>query len=119
MKHNIVIVFVALMLAPLHTTLATQNPSALSPHSTPAAPRTSLKVAVLIPTPQMHCQKCENKIKKNMRFEKGVRKVETDLEAQHVSITYDPKKATVESLQAGMKKIGYDTKVVSDKGAEG
>ena len=75
----------------------------------------SLRVVVLTPTPQMHCQSCENKIKSNMRFEKGVRKVETDLETQHVTITYDPRKATVESLQAGMKKIGYDTKVVSDQ----
>ena len=78
-----------------------------------------IKTLVVTTNPQMHCENCENKIKKNMRFEKGVRKVETDLETQHVSITYDPKKATVESLQAGMKKIGYDTKVVSDKGAEG
>ena len=73
-----------------------------------------LRVAVLTPTPQMHCASCENKIKGNMRFEKGVKKVETDLEKQHVTITYDPKKNTVEGLQAGMKKIGYETKVVSD-----
>ena len=73
-----------------------------------------LRVLVLTPTPQMHCENCENKIKSNMRFEKGVKKVETDLEKQHVTITYDPKKNNVEGLQAGMKKIGYETKVVSD-----
>lgn len=72
------------------------------------------RVAVLTPTPQMHCQKCETKIKKNMRFEKGVRKVETDLEKQHVTITYDPRKTNVKSLQEGMKNIGYETKLVSD-----
>lgn len=75
----------------------------------------NIRVAVLIPTPQMHCQKCENKIKGNMRFEKGVRKVETDLETQHVTITYDARKASVKTLQEGMKKIGYDTKLVSDQ----
>lgn len=74
-----------------------------------------LRVLVVTPTPQMHCDSCENKIKKNMRFEKGVKKVETNLKTQEVTITYDPAKATVESLQAGMRKIGYDTKVVSDK----
>lgn len=73
-----------------------------------------LRVLVLTPTPQMHCASCENKIKNNMRFEKGVKKVETDLEKQHVTITYDPKKNTIAGLQAGMKKIGYETKVVSD-----
>ncbi len=74
-----------------------------------------LRVLVVTPTPQMHCENCENKIKKNMRFEKGVKKVETSIEKQEVTITYDPSKNTVEGLQAGMKKIGYDTKVVSDK----
>lgn len=73
-----------------------------------------LRVLVLTPTPQMHCESCENKIKKNMRFEKGVKKIDTDLEKQHVTITYDPSKNTVAGLQAGMKKIGYETKVVSD-----
>ena len=73
-----------------------------------------LRVLMLTPTPQMHCESCENKIKKNMRFEKGVKKVETNIGKQEVTITYDPSKNTVEGLQAGMKKIGYDTKVVSD-----
>ena len=74
----------------------------------------NLRMLVVVPTPEMHCESCENKIKSNMRFEKGVKKVETDLESQHVTITYDPKKNTVEGLQKAMKKIGYDTKVVSD-----
>ena len=77
-----------------------------------------LRVLVLTPTPQMHCENCENKIKKNMRFEKGVKKVETSIEKQEVTITYDPTKNTVEGLQAGMKKIGYDTKVVRDNPME-
>ena len=75
----------------------------------------SLRILVVTPTPAMHCESCENKIKSNMRFEKGVKKVETSLERQEVSITYDAKKNNVEGLQAAMKKIGYDTKVVSDK----
>ena len=51
-------------------------------------------------------------------FEKGVKKVETNIEKQEVTITYDSKKNTVKGLQSGMKKIGYDTKVVSDKPVE-
>ena len=74
-----------------------------------------LRQLVLTPTPQMQCENCEKKIKKNMRFEKGVKKVETNRDKQHVTITYDPAKNNVEGLQKGMKKIGYDTKVVSDK----
>ena len=75
----------------------------------------NLRVLIVTPTPEMHCQSCENKIKGNMRFEKGVMKVETSLEHQEVAITYNPKKNDVDGLRAAMKKIGYDTKVVSDK----
>ncbi|MBQ6956060.1 MAG: heavy-metal-associated domain-containing protein [Bacteroidales bacterium] len=75
----------------------------------------NLRVLIVTPTPEMHCESCENKIKSNMRFEKGVKKIETSLERQEVTITYDPKKNNVEGLQKAMKKIGYDTKVVSDK----
>lgn len=78
-----------------------------------------LRMVVLTPTPQMHCENCENKIKSNMRFEKGVKKVETNLKTQEVTITYDPAKNSVEGLQAGMKKIGYETKVVRDTKVEG
>ena len=77
-----------------------------------------LRVLVLTPTPQMHCEKCENKIKKNLRFEKGVVKIETSVEAQTVTVTYNPAKTNVENIQAAMKKIGYDTKIVSDQPKE-
>ena len=74
-----------------------------------------LRELVLTPTPQMHCANCENKIKNNMRFEKGVVKIETSVEQQTVVITYNGKKTDAKALQTAMKKIGYDTRVVSDK----
>ena len=74
-----------------------------------------LRVLVMTPTPQMHCENCENKIKKNLRFEKGVVKIETSVPNQTVAVTYDANKTDVKKLQAAMKQIGYDTKVVSDK----
>ena len=74
-----------------------------------------LRVLVMTPTPQMHCENCENKIKKNLRFEKGVVKIETSVKEQTVAVTYDATKTDVKALQAAMKKIGYDTQVVSDK----
>ncbi len=77
-----------------------------------------LRVLVMTPTPKMHCESCENKIKKNLRFEKGVKKIETSVENQTVTVTYDATKTDVKSLQSAMKQIGYDTKVVSDKPQE-
>lgn len=77
-----------------------------------------LRVLVMTPTPQMHCESCENKIKKNLRFESGVKKIETSLKEQTVTVTYDGTKTNVKKIQAAMKEIGYDTKVVSDKPKE-
>ncbi len=57
--------------------------------------------------PPMSCQNCENKIKSNIRFEKGVKKIETSLQDQTVAITYDPAKNTSEKLSDALKKIGY------------
>jgi copper chaperone CopZ len=66
-----------------------------------------IKTVVLTTTPQMHCHNCENKIKNNIRFEKGVKEIETNLETKNVTVTYDADKTTVENLIAGFKKIGY------------
>lgn len=73
-----------------------------------------LRVLVMTPTPQMHCESCENKIKKNLRFEKGVVKIETSIKEQTVTVTYEASKTDAAALQAAMKKIGYTTRIVSD-----
>jgi copper chaperone CopZ len=66
-----------------------------------------IKTVVLTTTPQMQCHNCENKIKENIRFEKGVKEIVTDLETKNVTVTYDADKTNVENLIAGFKKIGY------------
>ena len=65
------------------------------------------KTVVFTTTPQMHCQNCEAKIKGNIRFEKGVKEIKTDVEAQKVYKTFDPKKTTEEKLQKAFEKFGY------------
>ena len=74
-----------------------------------------LRVAVFTTNPEMHCQNCEKKIKENIRFESGVKKIVTSLEKQQVTITYDPAKTDVKKLTAAFAKIGYEVKVVSDQ----
>lgn len=74
----------------------------------------NMHVLVMTTTPRMTCQNCENKIKKNMRFEKGVVKVETSIKEQTVTVTYNADKTDVAALQTAMRKIGYETRVVSD-----
>ncbi len=71
------------------------------------------KEAVFTVNPKMSCQNCENKIKSNLRFEKGVKKIETSLSDQTVTVTYDDTKTNSEKIIAGFKKVGY-TAVATD-----
>ena len=71
------------------------------------APADTLTVTTL---PHMHCQKCENKIKSNIRFVKGTKKIETSVDDQRVTIIYDGKKAKYEDYVAAFRKIGYEIK---------
>ena len=76
-----------------------------------------LRVLTVTTTPEMHCQNCEKKIKENIRFEAGVKKIETNLEKQLVFITYDPAKTDSKKLTEAFAQIGYSIKVISDEPA--
>lgn len=56
---------------------------------------------------QMHCSNCEKKVKNNLRFEKGVKSIKTEVPQHLVVITYDAEKTTVEKLQAAFEKFDY------------
>ena len=73
-----------------------------------------IKTVVLTTVPQMHCENCEKRIKENIRFEKGVKKIVTDVEHQTVTITYDADKTTVENIIKGFEKIKYNAREVKE-----
>lgn len=77
-----------------------------------------IKTVVLNTVPEMHCSSCENKIKSNIRFEKGVKDIETNLADKTVTVTYDADKTNVEQIIEGFKKIDYVATVATPK-AEG
>lgn len=66
-----------------------------------------IKTLVVTTMPQMHCDNCQTKIKGNLRFEKGVKNIETNIEEQRVTITYDADKTNPESLIKAFDKFGY------------
>ena len=66
-----------------------------------------IKTVVLNTAPEMHCSSCENKIKSNIRFVKGVKDIQTNLEDKTVTIQYDADKTSVEKIIEGFKKIDY------------
>ena len=65
---------------------------------------------VVTTQPQMHCQNCEKKIKSNIRFVKGTKKIITSVDEQKVTIVYDSKIANYNDYVAAFKKIGYEIK---------
>jgi len=82
-----------------------------------AKAKKEIRVMVLRPTPEMHCANCEKRIKENIRFEAGVKKIVTDREKQTVAITYDASKTNVEQIAKAFAKIGYEVALLDDKPA--
>ncbi len=69
--------------------------------------------------PQMECSSCENKIKSNLRFEKGVKSVKPSAKEQIVVIEFDDSKTNIDALKAAFAKIGYEAEEVPAQPAEG
>ena len=69
-----------------------------------------MKTLVVTTNPKMSCQNCENKIKRNLRFEKGIHKIETDLKNQTVTVTYDADKTNEAKIAEAFGKIKYQVK---------
>ena len=75
-----------------------------------------IKTVVLKTQPEMHCANCEKKIKENIRFEKGVKSIKTDLKDKTVTVEYDAEKTNVQNIIKGFKKIKYEaTEVKKEK----
>lgn len=78
-----------------------------------------IKTVVVTTQPQMHCSGCEDKIKGNLRFEKGVKQIECSIGEQRVTITYDADKTSSEKIIQSFGKFGYKaTEVKNEKKAE-
>lgn len=75
-----------------------------------------IKTVVLKTQPEMHCANCEKKIKDNIRFEKGIKFIKTDLDSKTITIEYDAEKTNVDNIIKGFKKIKYEaSEVKKDK----
>ena len=74
-----------------------------------------IKTVVFTTNPELHCEGCENKIKGNLRFEKGVKNIITDLKTKTVTIEYDADKTNVQNIIEGFKKIKYEATEVKEE----
>ncbi|MBO7419208.1 MAG: heavy-metal-associated domain-containing protein [Bacteroidaceae bacterium] len=74
-----------------------------------------IKTVVFTTSPEMHCENCEKRIKGNLRFEKGIKSIVTDLKTKTVTIQYDAEKTNVQNIVKGFEKIKYEAKEVKKK----
>ena len=78
-----------------------------------------IRTVVFTTTPEMTCINCENKIKDNLRFEKGIKDIETRLADQEIAITYDADKTTADAFIKAFAKIGYQASIKTPEGTPG
>lgn len=69
------------------------------------APKGEIRTVVF--STKLHCKNCVNKVNENISFEKGVKDLKVDLEAQTITIKYDSSKTSEEKLAAAINKLGY------------
>ncbi len=69
--------------------------------------------------PPMTCNNCENRIKKTIRFEKGVREIHTDRVHQVVTVVYDAAKTKVNKIIEAFGKMKYRATVLDDTAKDG
>ena len=75
----------------------------------------TIKEVVFTTEPEIECQNCVKKIKDNLRFEKGVKAINPDLDTKLVTIQYDSEKTDVDNLIKAFAKIKYKATVVEPK----
>lgn len=57
---------------------------------------------------------CEKRIKENLRFEKGIDKIDVSIKENTITITYNPAKTDTEKIIEGFRKIGFNAFQVTD-----
>lgn len=75
-----------------------------------ASAQKSRQVDTLLVTtiPEMHCSGCEERIKENICFVKGVKSIQTSVPEQKVTIIYQKNKAKYEDFVKAFGRIGYE-----------
>jgi copper chaperone CopZ len=73
------------------------------------------KDAQIVFAVNMHCHNCEQKIKKNIPYEKGVKDLTTDLDRKQVIVKYRTSKTDKEKLKKAIEKLGYTCEEVPGK----
>lgn len=73
-----------------------------------------IKTVVVTTTPQMHCEKCENRVKQGLIKVNGVQGITTSLVAQTVTVKYDADKISEENLIKSFATFNYEARKLKE-----
>lgn len=54
------------------------------------------------------CEMCKERIEKALAYTKGVKKSNLDINSKKITVTFNPKKISVEKIREVISKAGYD-----------
>lgn len=63
----------------------------------------------------MTCDNCENTLFNQLRFEKGVKDLDIDLESNTIKVCFKKGKSTTEKIAGSIEKKGYEAKEITEK----
>ncbi len=66
-----------------------------------------IRTLVVTTNPQMHCPRCENRVKEGFKDVKGIKSIETSVADQTVTIQYNAKKTSEETLMNVFETSGF------------
>ena len=73
-----------------------------------------IRTLVVTTTPQMHCPRCEHRVKTNLGEVKGIKSIETSVADQTVTIKYDAKKISEEKIINAFKGFGFTARELAE-----
>lgn len=73
-----------------------------------------IHTVVLTTNPGLRCHNCEAKVTEQLRYVKGVKRIDASAETQTITVTLDLDKSGVQVLIDNLKKLGYEATVKSD-----
>lgn len=73
-----------------------------------------IRTLVLTTTPQMHCPRCENRVKAQLKDVKGIKSIETSVADQTVTIKYDAKKTTDAKIISAFEGSGFTARILAE-----
>ena len=72
--------------------------------------------AIVVFSVNMDCHSCEQKVKKNIAFEKGVKDLTTNLDKELVTIKYQTNRTDKDKLKKAIVKLGFTCEEVVTSG---